>query len=84
MRLIDADEVIHYTKSVIESVTDKEFKEEVTRTMDALKGLLDTFDEPIPRCKDCKYWKNEINPKCTKWYLYEMKADDFCSRGEKR
>lgn len=51
--------------------------------------------EPMVRCKDCKYWNKHhfvdiyvcsIHNKEGQYphLLFEMTADDFCSRGERR
>ena len=51
--------------------------------------------EPIVRCRDCKYWNKHhfvdiyvcsIHNKEGQYpyLLFEMSADDFCSRGERK
>ena len=44
---------------------------------------------PVVRCRDCKHWQTDWNPSIPDRHYCAvmdsmMKADDFCSYGEKR
>lgn len=43
-------------------------------------------DKPLIRCKDCKYWKEDVphNAYCEIMKIHGFEPDDFCSRGERR
>ena len=58
--------------------------------VDAIKALPSAQPEII-RCRDCKYWREHKYAKETKRYIpfcgfnaIYTKADDFCSRAERR
>ena len=70
MRLVDADALI---KS-----TDKEI---VHMWEIALAPTVDA--EPVVRCKDCKYWRNDDCQNDSHGYC-PISENDFCSRGERR
>lgn len=41
-------------------------------------------DGEIVRCKDCKYWDDDLDSYCTLNDCFNWDADDFCSRGERK
>lgn len=97
-RLIDADKVLVF--QMIDDETEEIFEKEYTIedfidkcSVDGCPKPVDA--EPIIRCKDCKYWNKHhfvdiyvcsIHNKEGQYpyLLFEMSADDFCSRGERR
>ena len=56
---------------------------------DALTGIPAADVVPVVRCKDCKNWQTDWNPSIPDRHYCAvmdsmMKADDFCSYGERR
>jgi len=66
---------------------------------DTIENILDNFTEegcpepadvvPVVRCKDCENWQTDWNPSIPDRHYCAvmdsmMKADDFCSYGERR
>ena len=54
-----------------------------------LKQLPSADLVPVVRCRDCKHWQTDWNPSIPDRHYCAvmdsmMKADDFCSYGEKR
>lgn len=70
--------VVEENEKMIEVVmkVDDEFWDNITQ--------LTVFKEQkeIIHCKDCKYWRK--NGDCYGGFDFEMDANDFCSRGEKK
>lgn len=63
---------------------------DVEHTIECLKALPPAQPDII-RCKDCKYWREHKYAKETKRYIpfcgfnaIYTKADDFCSKAERR
>lgn len=92
MRLIDADELIYM---VIGEDTDNPFSFVPTEFIENAP----TIDaEQVVRCKDCKYWNNDIFVKftedfprgqvCTRFktldYIWHSLPSDYCSLGERK
>lgn len=76
MRLIDADKM-----NLLLGISDRDIY--AKRMLDHM----DTVDAvPVTRCKDCKYYKpDEYECGCDfAGGLPYVKADDFCSYGERR
>ena len=76
MRLIDADNM-----NLLLGISDRDIY--AKRMLDHM----DTVDAvPVTRCKDCKYYKpDEYECGCDfAGGLPYVKADDFCSYGERR
>ena len=77
MRLIDADALMEkYHKT---AVWDSWIEIEAAPTVDAV---------PVVRCEDCKWYEKgkSYTPYCNnvKNLFEEMKADDYCSYGERK
>lgn len=81
MRLINADKLV-------DMLYDNEFA--ALCPLDEVSGVIDacpTVDAvPVVRCKDCKYYKpDEFECGCDfAGGLPYVKADDFCSYGQRR
>ena len=95
--LVDADKVIakvdlsYLTLSLL--IGQEESKIAVAEIKRLIREIPTVDAEPIIRCKDCKYWNKHhfvdiyvcsIHNKEGQYpyLLFEMDADDFCSRGE--
>ena len=40
--------------------------------------------QEVIRCKDCKYWDDDLDGYCTLNDCFNWDADDFCCGGEKK
>lgn len=50
-----------------------------------IQGMPTVDAVPVVRCKDCKYWRRDIDHTCKEHSLVSpMLADGFCSRGERK
>ena len=94
------DELISYfNRNVSNMDIDQKYKIELFGMITAIgfaheKELHNPTIEPQPeiiRCRDCKYWREHKYAKETKRYIpfcgfnaIYTKADDFCSRAERR
>lgn len=87
MRLIDADEL----KNIIVSAT-KDYCEdrEILEVKELLLEMIDispTVDAvPVVRCENCKHHKHDevFGTRVCKFTERRMKANDYCSYGERR
>ena len=87
MRLIDADALI---ENIIESIPD--LRKFSTKTVGEVIDNTPTVDAvPVIRCKDCKWyktnysWDGKEHRVCViEAYEPVRKADDFCSRAERK
>ena len=66
-----------------------ELTTEILRLRRELRGLHAADVVEVVRCKDCKHWQTDWNPSIPDRHYCAvmdsmMKADDFCSYGEKR
>ena len=89
MRLIDADGLLQVIRKNIPKNPHDEYQEgqeiglSMAVEMVCNEPTVDT--EPIIRCKDCKYWKEDVphNAYCEIMKIHGFEPDDFCSRGER-
>ena len=98
IHLIDRDELLRNIEADIDiSVTGVRNMEAVKC---CLQNILDDVKEspvvdavPVIRCKDCKRYREYTYLGTQKFYvcerdyrkrIYDMKEDDFCSRGERK
>jgi hypothetical protein len=70
MRMIDADEL--YRRVCEEGWYDNDDREQVL-------DLIDSMNEAVVRCRDCKYCTEPIG--C--WYMHKVEDNGFCYRGER-
>lgn len=59
------------------------------RIMHDIKAMPPADVVPVVRCRDCKHWQTDWNPSIPDRHYCAvmdsmMKADDFCSYGERR
>jgi hypothetical protein len=57
--------------------------------VDYIESLEPADVAPVVRCKDCENWQTDWNPSIPDRHYYAvmdsmMKADDFCSYGERK
>lgn len=77
-----------FTENII--VSSRETAEEIVRVISAIKHrIIDLPTIDIVRCKECDYWTyddlyDEYICGNSEWTGVGVKADDFCSRGERR
>ena len=58
----------------------KEYEQSVKEVVDVILNTARRTEQPIMRCKDCKYYDGRM---CGNVGLYNS-ADDYCSRAERR
>lgn len=94
MRLIDADALTEHMRKAYKGNKKNGFKWDLECAV-AVIECEEEINQPIVRCKDCKYWEKEYDEydgeewwTCGKYEPYNsndsMHEDDFCSRGEKK
>lgn len=78
MRLIDADAVFHK----INEITGEGWEAGHTaeRCYDIVFNAETVDAVPVLRCKDCKYYRNDLDVWCDMYF----DPDDFCSCGERK
>ena len=95
MRLIDADKLKEDVLSWENCYNGYSDAYDKARIIDAIDEQPTVDTEPIVRCKDCKYYREQgycsrfdLNNQCpaTPYSAMHMPrdADDFCSRGERK
>ena len=93
MRLIDADELIEFINGRISDGSEDPasqytiIRDETLMEIGSKVKSMPTVDaEPVTRCKDCKYYRWEIDM-CDEPYSTAhnvVHEDDYCSRAERK